>query len=553
MTQSQSVYHEIILNEIWRLASLIDRNSYSPTRGSFSRTHWAWKFDDFPYPRMQEAIYALCRLHGLPGEDNPFYHSISVSTWIQWGLEYWISLQHKNGSFDEAYPFEQSLAATAFTTFYLGSAYLIWKERLSEELRTKLIKTFEQAGIWLCSHDETHGILSNHLAAAVAALEIMAHICDREDFSERARFFLERIFQNQSSEGWMMEYDGADIGYGTHSFFYLSVYWKMTVCEKTLDSLRRFSRFLIYFVHPDGTIGGEYASRNTEFYYPAGFEIMASEIPECASIAFSIREALKTRRVCGVWAMDTFNLFPMYNNIYFAMDAAVTLNPLDKMPWQSDPFEKYFPHCGVWIVNREHYYSIIGLSKGGTVSVFDKVSHCIAARHSGLLGQWSGKLYTSQDYTLSPSVVWGKNNQEVSFTIPWKKLNIPVFTPWSFISFRIFTLTFGRVAFVSRWIKNLLVKVLIRKKNRPPIEHNRNIHLTDTGVEITDHLRLPQGMKWLKALEQFTSIHMGSSLYCDIRSVGPSTGVKEFIRLKKDVSLKGFIGLEGSGWQDLSN
>jgi hypothetical protein len=498
---------------------------------------------------MQEAVYALCRLHDLPGEDNAFYQSPAVEQWIGWGFEYWTSLQHKNGAFDEAYPFEQCLAATAFTTFYLGNAYLRWRERLTPALQSRIEATFRRAGQWLCANDETHGLLSNHLGVAVAALECMAQICQEPDFSVRSRFFLERIFQHQSPEGWMKEYDGADIGYGTHGFFYLAVYWQMTGCEQTLDALRRFARFLTYFIHPDGTLGGEYSSRNTEFYYPGGFEILASYCPASAAIATYMRDSLASRQVCGLWSMDAFNFMPMLNNLFFAMDAASEFEQIEPLPWQESPFEKYFPQSGLWVVNRDRYYAIIGLSKGGTVSVFDKVTRRITARHAGLIAQWRGNAYTSQDYQLSPAVVWETDRQAVKLVVPWKLLKLPVFTSLLFIAFRIFTLTLGRFPTVSRWVKQLLVKVLIRRKSRPPIEHIRQLRLTEVGVEIDDRLQLPSGMVGLQSLEQFTSVHMGSSMYCDIRSVGSSAGLVEF-KGTGEVRLHGFLGLENATWQE---
>lgn len=528
MSKEESVYRQPVMNEMWRLASLIDRNPYSRTKGSFSRTHWAWKFEDFPFPRMQEGVYALCRLHGMKGSDNPFFNSPAVEKWIAWGFEYWAGHQHRNGSFDEAYPNEQCLAATAFTTFYLGSAYLLWKEKLDEQLQLKLEAVFERAGTWLLNNDETHGILFNHLATAVAALEIMARICGRADFSARARFFLQRIFDNQSQEGWIREYDGADIGYGTHGLFYLAAYWKLTSCKKTLESMRGLAGFFRYFIHPDGTLGGEYASRNTEFYYPAGFEMMAGNIPDCAAIAGYMRESVRERRVCGVWSMDAFNFMPMLNNLLFAMEAEKPLHNVATLPWQEMPFEKYFPHAGLWVVNRQRYYAIIGLSKGGTVSVFDKEKRLLAARHAGLICCWNGKVYTSQDCIMFPPVVWSEDKQSLEIEVFWKSLANRVFNPSLFIAFRLFTLTLGRYPVVSRWVKDLLVQVLIRRKKRLPIRHQRNIHLKENGVVIKDDIALPSGAKDLCAAEQFTAIHMGSSMYCDIRSVKSSAGVVNF-------------------------
>ena len=42
-----------LLQEAWHIAALVDRDPLSRTRGSCSRMHWAWKFNDFPFPRIR--------------------------------------------------------------------------------------------------------------------------------------------------------------------------------------------------------------------------------------------------------------------------------------------------------------------------------------------------------------------------------------------------------------------------------------------------------------------------------------------------------------------
>ena len=201
MSEGVALYRRAALAECWRLASLIDRNPFSPTRGSFSRTHWGWKFEDFPFPRLQEGLYALARLHALDAPDNPFFERDDVSHWIQWGLEYWLTRQHANGAFDEAYPFEQCLAATAFSSFYVGHAFLRHRERVPAELQVRVVDALRRAGDWLVVNDETHGVLSNHLAVAVSALELIARVGGDARHSQRAREYLQRILSHQSAEG----------------------------------------------------------------------------------------------------------------------------------------------------------------------------------------------------------------------------------------------------------------------------------------------------------------------------------------------------------------
>ena len=550
MTDPAAMYREAALSQAWRLVALIDRNPHSRTRGSFSRAHWGWKFIDFPYPRLQEGVYALARLRGLDHPGNPLRQSSAADQWIAWGFENWTGRQLSNGAFDEAYPFEQCLAATAFTSFYLGHAFQVCGDRLDRGLRERLVATFARAGAWLTANDETHGLLSNHLAVAVAALELIARITGDDRYSTRARFFLDRIFAHQSSEGWMQEYDGADIGYGTHGLFYLADYWRMTACPETLEACNRFAAFLKYFVHPDGTIGGEYGSRNTEFYYPAGFEILAPHSPACAAIAAAMRPSIEQRRVCGVWAMDEFNFAPMLNNLLFAADAARPLPGAPALPCADGTFDRRFPKAGLWVVNTPDHYSIIGLSKGGTVSVFDKRSSTLAARHSGLLVLEGGRTFTSQDYTLSPAVTWSEDGKSATFDVPWKSAGTTVFSTWLFLAFRLFTITIGRSAAISARVKALLVHALIRRKRRPALTHRRSIRLVDDGVEVSDVLDGLTAGSTVQAGEQFTAVHMGSSFYPDIRIAAATGALPSWTApAGGGMRLTGSLRLSGARWQ----
>ena len=43
-------------------------------------------------------------------------------------------------------------------------------------------------------------------------------------------------------------------------------------------------KFAAEFVHPDGSFGGEYTSRNTYNFFPHGFEIAGTWLPEALAI-----------------------------------------------------------------------------------------------------------------------------------------------------------------------------------------------------------------------------------------------------------------------------
>ncbi|MBZ0307812.1 MAG: hypothetical protein K8I82_17220, partial [Anaerolineae bacterium] len=222
------LYQTQALREISRLLSWQDREPFSITYGCFDRTFWAWKFTDFAGARFQEGVYPLAYLYNTAFEGNPYHQHERLLEWARAGLRFWSGLQYADGSFDEAYPFEHSLAATAFTGFYVGEAFLLLKDALPASEIGALRTVFARAVGWLCRNDEHHGILSNHLAVAAAALEIAYRICGEDRFQQRSRYFLQRIYDHQSAEGWYEEYGGADIGYQTHGTFYLARIWQLT-------------------------------------------------------------------------------------------------------------------------------------------------------------------------------------------------------------------------------------------------------------------------------------------------------------------------------------
>jgi hypothetical protein len=357
-----------------RVLSTLDREELSKSYGCADRVFWCWKFTDFPGARYQEIAYTLAQLATDPILLPHSVESIeTLQMWAKAAIAYWGRLQHRDGSFDEAYPYERSLAATAFTGFYVGQAFLALRDRYSVDERKRLISTFISTGDWLCRSDERHGILSNHLAAAAAALQTIYEITGENRFKLRRDYFIQLIISLQSQEGWYEEYGGADIGYQTHTTFYLGYVWQRTHDAALLQSLTSSIRYFWHFLHVDGSLGGEYGSRNTRFFMPAGFELLAESIPEAGAIAVFMRNSLTQHQTVGLPMMDAQNILPFINNYIFAQRVKV---PFDATGLPELPHHKsgvtHYAKSGHLVVVCEHYQAIIGLSKGGTVNVFAK-------------------------------------------------------------------------------------------------------------------------------------------------------------------------------------
>ncbi len=489
-------------------------------RASFSnfaaRTFWAWKFTDFPGARFQEGLCVLAFLHSVPFPGNLCHGHEKLRRWIAGGFDFWVQIQRPSGDFDEAYPFERSLAATAFTSFYLAEAWGFLGGELPPATAQRFQSALQRAGEWLCLNDEKHGFLSNHLAAAAAALYHIYQITGEDRFEKRSRHFLNKILDHQSSEGWYEEYGGADPGYQTHGSFYLARYLELSGEPQLLESLECSFQFLAHFVHPDLSLGGEYTSRNTQTYYPAAFEMMAKRSSSASWIAQQMLSSVGNLAAAGLGTVDIYNFFPLLNNYVFAYRAALE-NGSHTQPAlgpATEPETVYFPKAGLVKVRRKRYDLYVGLHKGGVLKLFDRERCRLALSHSGYIGRLkNGKVFSNQ--WLDAKRKFKLNEEEICLEGSFFQVSRPVMSPARFVGFRLFNLTLGRLKSAAYWLKSLLVKVLIYRKRELDLRFSRRILLHADGIEIHDCLQggLGDQIEELVPGDVFTTIHMGSSRY----------------------------------------
>lgn len=520
-------YGPLILEQAPRVLSLMDRDAVSRTAGCCDRTYWAWKFVDYPGARFQEALCVMSFLYATELPGSPYFQNRRLLEWIELGLRFWSSIQYGDGSYDEAYPYERSLAATAFTTFYIGEALEFLGTSCSSEVRGLVHETMEQAGRWLIRNDETHGFLSNHLAAAAAALYHVFRLTGKMEFGARSRYFIDRILDHQSEEGWYEEYGGADPGYQTHGSFYLARYYQMSGDERLAQSLERSMRFLAVFAHADGSLGGEYASRNTQTYYPAAFEMFAGRSAVASWVAETMRDSVRTAAAAGLRSVDLYNYFPFLNNLVFAYLAS------DRRAAPEEPFREtplvWFPQAGIARIRKPGYDAYIGTSKGGVIKVFDRRRRKRLYSDCGYIGRLdNGRYFSNQCHEprRSASVSGDRIAVEGGFYV----ISRPTMNPPRFVVFRLFTLTASRMAGPAKWLKSLLVKALIYRRKPLAIRFRRTIEFGESAIAVRDEISGADGSRiaMLKRGEVFTTIHMGSSQYFILNELEESAGDGSF-------------------------
>jgi hypothetical protein len=494
------------------LSSLAREEGYGNTVGSFDRTWWCWKFTDFSASRFQEGIYSLCWMVAHPeAHEHDEEHLLKL---IEQALLFWRGLQHKNGAFDEAYPYEYSLAATAFTAFYIGEGLALILDKLDAKTQRMALDTIGAAAQWLADNGEFHGVLSNHLAAAAGALHVAYRLLKKEDFAKARERYLAQIWQHQDKdEGWMLEYGGADPGYQSHGLFYLAqIYVSADPATKRrmYEPLSKALAFQKYFLHPDGSFGGEYASRGTCFAFPAAFEILAPEFEDARALTPHLRAFIKRQKIIGPSDMDRWNLFPMLNNYLFAHDAALKSKAMDKevpLFWQWGDDVKHFEKAGIWLHKKGALLTIIS-SLGGTVKQWNCDSGKLLYSDCGYVVFGQRAIYSSQNARSDFKIEGEKITVKTSFS----SLPQTVMSPFKFLLFRGFTLTLGRLPRVAKAVKNILVKVLIKNKKTCDITLQRVIDVSG-GLHIQDNISGLASEQDIKAVAHHVPVHMGSARY----------------------------------------
>ena len=510
----KEVYRKEILSAIPRILSSQDRDPSSPTYGCFDREYWAWATKDFANIDLQRSVYAISLLWKNNFAGNKYYKNEKVLEWITAGLNFWCACQHKDGSFDHLYVNEHSYAATSFTLYEIGETYVLLEKTFNEEFREKMKMHIRRAADFLVRFDELHGFISNHRACTSCALYVSYKIIGDKKYVKKADEYIGSIMQKQSEDGWFNEYGGADPGYQTLDTFYLSCYHKLSGEKKILQMLEKSLKFLAYFVHPNGTIGGEYGSRNTELNYPSGFEYLSEKIPEAKSISDKIREGIEDGSL-HLADLDIRNFVPFLTSYTLAFfEHKDNLKNSPRLPYEYGDFEKYFPESQIFIKKNRNYYAIIGISKGGVIKVYDLKSRSLFYTNCGYVGMLkNNSVLSSQMLNYSKNVKTGRH--EIEFDAGFFMVPNRVMTPAKFFAFRAFNLTLGRFYRINNLVRDrIIVRSFIMPRKKTGLKMKRKISFSERGIEIKDTINNP-GFRFRNFREEgkFTTVFMASSKY----------------------------------------
>lgn len=515
-------YLQEVISNLPRLLALIDTDRTNRSYGLGDRYFWAWGLIDFGNATFQGAANGLARLW----RSGLWPYSTSKEVFFERldslfrGTAF---LTRKDGSLEEAFPYEGSYCVTALVAFDLLCVLDQLREELDNAQRKNWTNILQPLISYLVKADETHGLISNHLATAVAALVRWHELTGDKASESKAIKLLERILLNQSREGWFHEYEGADPGYQTLCMCYLADVHLRRPDWNLEEPLRRSLDFLSYFNHPDGSFGGIYGSRSTRFYFPAGVLALRNLSPQAAALAAAMAKSIEHYTVVTLSAIDEPNLVPMFNAYCWSAQLVADTredSQLGELPCSvGSPFRLNFPDAGLWIDAGPEHYTIVNTHKGGVVAHYPKGGKPLI--DGGLVVRNpKGRLGSTQVFAKENTV--SLNGDELCIDSKVGRMPKKLPKPKEFIILRILGLTVFRFSILREWFKRMLVRLLMKSQQKWPIKNRRRISL-GSKINIEDVYNLSAGYVKCAQAGPFVDIHMASQGYWQRQDEGATS------------------------------
>jgi hypothetical protein len=387
----------------------------------------------------------------------------------------------------------------------------------------------KRAGNLLVVRDELHGFISNHRAGAAAGLMGLAKITGTDRYAERAWELMRGVYAKQSAEGWFLEYEGPDPGYQTLDTHYQSIFYNETGDRGVLNAVEKSLEFLSYFMHPDGSIGGEYGSRSCPHYFPGGFEVLSPKLPVAEALARVGVKGLAGGHSSGLADADVRNSVPLATSYVLAHEAMgeVGETKVAELPFERT-FERVWPEAGIYVRSSEKAYVIYGASKGGVVKIFDKRTGDLRFSSCGYTGILLGSVYvTTHRWNYASTLqVQGLEGGGESRLLQYRivsSLNRFMdyrrdrrMTPWKLLLFRLFNLSLGRIWFVNDFVRrHFIIGRYLTAKKEMPINSTRSLVFDADTCRIDDEITLEKGARIFELKEHgfLSSVYMASAKY----------------------------------------
>lgn len=477
MQISENPYLTVLERNLPRVLSLVSRDSLGASLGIADRRYWAWKTVDFPNASMQSLTGGFARLSKRQNLGESFA-SVEFSK-IALDLIYAIGpMTSRSGGLAEAFPGEDSFCVTGQVLSEAMDAIAVLGTDLSPEDKQRLMGVLSPLAGFLMRNEETHGIISNHLATSALAMVRWGLATGDGRAVSRAASFLEVITRHASSEGWFLEYSGADPGYQTWAMASLAQIFDEAPGLIDTEFLGSSMRFLAPFALPDGGFANGAGARLTSFLMAVGPELMAGAYPEATFLASFARKHIAHHRFVALDTVDEPNIAPFFNDLVRSaefFDQTPSLRPVFRQATEND-----FPEGGLFVRHHESRSVVVSSARGGWVCIAED-GQPTQIKPEPVFRDLRGRLFIAR---MAMAVEVHAGSLLVKSQI--RRFKSHSQSPMKLLLLRLFVLSLGRWKGPREFVKRLLARYLLTRKHKSVGEFERLVD-TRTG-ETTDRL-----------------------------------------------------------------
>jgi hypothetical protein len=279
-----------------------------------------------------------------------------------------------------------------------------------------------------------------------------------------------------------------------------------------------------YFVHPDGSYGGEYTSRNTYNFFPHGFELVGQWLPEALAINDRFLNGIAQGKA-PCYADDHIIGHHTWNYLLAWQDF------IDQRLPVSPPTEGriWLKQARILIDRRQDTVLYLALNKGGVFKFFRGQELEVADTQFSLRLRQGRKIKNAVGHLVGRYQVQVEPDEIViRGALGWAKQK--QMTPLNLMILRIVMLTIGR--FFPNLIRKVLQKMLIVGKSETPFRFTRRFHWQNGHWLLTDELEAESWREVLAAgigCDQ-TSIYVVMSRTFQIGQLRPWLDLTETVK-----------------------
>ncbi len=470
---SKDLFAREALAQIPKILTLLDRNPHSPTYGCFDRNFWHYKIKDFANGRMQELVLPLALVYDLPISDNPYYQQPAIKTWVEAGIFYATENLKLDTFCDENFPLEHSVSATAFSLFACLESY-----HLLGLMNYEALQGFER-----CVHKLAYYPFSqsaSHEALIILCLERLGQMLQTSKWHRIKASRLERLFSLQSQEGWFKENQTFDPGYHTLTLSFLAQLDNLRADLRLKESLLQAVELASYFIHPDGSYGGEYGSLNTYQFFPYGFELVGEWLPDALRINDRFLQGMKNG-LSACYGDD----YSLGNQVWNYLLTWRNFIPGRPQPLPRDVASIGLKEAEILIKRRPHVELYVALNKGGVFKLFRENKLILSDTHFSLQVRQGRQIKNAVAHLMSSYTIHVEQDEVlIEGGLSW--VNPNQLSPLKLVLNRVFMLILGQV--FPNQIKNFKKDEILRGKQDAPFRFTRRFRWEINQWHIIDEL-----------------------------------------------------------------